>query len=179
MKSLATFSKNHNLVSVHRQGIDDRGIQGFVVGVSDDLLALEYVYDFQIDGLLVLRISEITDIKRTATDEFQEKLLKQEQIRPGSQRPAPLDLSAWPGLVKQLAQHYPIMILERELGPSPEFVIGKPTKLSQAQVEFLTFSGTGKWSDTPRRLRYSQITSLQVNNRYSNFYQKYFSRGAA
>lgn len=179
MNSLATLLKDRMLVSVRRQGVDGYGVQGFVVGLSDELLALEYVYDFQVDGLLVLRLSDITDIKRTATDEFQESLLKREGIRPGSQQPTPLHLNGWKALIEQISGHYPAMILERELGPSPEFAIGRPTKISQSQVEFLTFSGTGTWSDKLHRFKYSQITSLQANSRYLNFYQKHFDRNAS
>jgi hypothetical protein len=67
------------------------------------------------------------------------------------------------------------MILERELGPAPEFSIGTPVKIAEAQVEFRHFSGTGRWSANTERFKYSQITSLQVDTRYANFYQRHFS----
>jgi hypothetical protein len=178
MQSLTTHLKKRQLVSVVRQGVDGYGVQGFVVGVSDTLLALEYVYDFQIDGILILRRSDITDVKRTATDKFQEKLMAAVGLRAGSQEPQEFDLDGWPALIKQLSNHYPFMIVERELGPSPQLVIGRPLKLMKTQIEFRSFSGTGKWSLKARRIKYSQITSLQVNTRYVNFYQQYLQRGA-
>lgn len=154
-------------------------MQGFLVGLSADLLAIEYVYDFQIDGLMVLRRSDITEVRRTATDEFQERLLKQEGIRPGSQAPMPLDLENWGQLIRQLSGHCPLMILERELGPSPEFAIGRPIQATAAQVEFRSFSGTGKWSPKTARLKYSQLTCLQVSTRYLSFYQRHFERNGS
>lgn len=166
-------------MSTRRRDVDDHGIQGFLVGLSEDLLAIEYVYDFQIDGLMVLRRSDITEVRRTATDEFQERLLKQEGIRPGSQTPMPLDLDSWGQLIRQLSGHYPLMILERELGPSPEFAIGCPIRATAAQVEFQSFSGTGKWSSKTERLKYSQLTCLQVNTRYLSFYQRHFERNGS
>jgi hypothetical protein len=117
MQSLPTHLKAKSLVSVRRRNVDDYGIQGFLVGLSDTLMALEYVYDFQIDGLAVLRRSDITEVKRTGTDEFQERLLKREGIQPGAQAPVPLQLEGWQSLIQQLSDHYPLMILERELGP--------------------------------------------------------------
>jgi len=179
MQSLVTNIKNRSLVSVQRRNVDGYGIQGFLVGASNLLIALEYVYDFQIDGLMFLRRSEITGLRRTATDEFQESLLALEGIHAGSQGPMPLELDGWRSLLEQLAEHYPFMILERELGPSPEFSIGRPTKIAQTQVELQTFSGTGQFSPKSRRLKYSQITSLQVNTRYLGFYQRYFERNEA
>lgn len=175
-QTLSTLLKSRRLVSIRRRDIDGYGIQGFLVGLSDNLLAVEYVYDFQIDGLMVLRRSDITEVRRTATDEFQERLLKKEGIRPGSQTPVSLELDDWSTLIRQLSEHCPLMILERELGPSPEFAIGRPVRATAAQVEFQSFSGTGKWWSKTERLKYSQLTCLQVNTRYLGFYQRYFER---
>lgn len=175
-QTLSTLLKSRRLVSIRRRDIDGYGIQGFLVGLSDNLLAVEYVYDFQIDGLMVLRRSDITEVRRTATDEFQERLLKKEGIRPGSQTPVSLELDDWSTLIRQLSEHCPLMILERELGPSPEFAIGRPVRATAAQVEFQSFTGTGKWWPKTERLKYSQLTSLQVNTRYLGFYQRYFER---
>jgi hypothetical protein len=179
MQTLPSCLQNRSLVSVRRRDVDDYGIQGFVVGLSENLLALEYVYDFQLDGLLILRRSDITEVRRTGTDEFQERLLKKEGVRSGQQEPTLLSLEDWKSIIDQLAEHYQYMILERELGPSPDLAIGQPVKTTAAQVEFRTFSGTGKWHAKTERLKYSQITSLQVNTRYIGFYQRHFERGAA
>ncbi len=179
MSSLATYLKSRKLVSVKRAGVDGYGIQGFLAGVSDGLLALEYVYDFQIDGLMILRQSDITEINRTKTDEFQESLLKREGILAGSQSPKTLNLETWQSVILQLTEHYPLMTFERELGPSPEFSIGRPIRITQAQVEVKTFTGAGKWSPKPQRIKYAQLTCAQANNRYTNFYQRHFERGAA
>ena len=179
MKSLANHLDNRSLVSVQRRAVDGYGIQGFLVGVSDLFVALEYVYDFQIDGLMFLRRSEISSIRRTATDEFQESLMGSEGLRPGSQGPIPPKLESWRSLLEELTGRYPFMILERELGPSPSFSIGRVVSIAPAQVEIQPFSGTAAFSNKFRRLKYSQITSLQVNTRYLGFYQRHFARNAA
>jgi hypothetical protein len=179
MQTLSSCLKSRSLVSVRRRDVDDYGVQGFVVGSSEALLALEYVYDFQIDGLLVLRRSDVTEVRCTATDEFQERLLRKEGVRPGLQGPMPLNLEGWRPLIDQLAELYQYMILERELGPSPELAIGQPIKTTATQVEFRTFTGAGKWHTKAERLKYSQLTSLQVNTRDLGFYQRHFERSAA
>ena len=68
--------------------------------------------------------------------------------------------------------------LEQELGPEPAFSIGRAEKATAAQVEFLSFSGTARWHAKVQRLKYSHLTSLQVNTRYANFYQRHFDRNA-
>ncbi|TAK73213.1 MAG: hypothetical protein EPO12_22755 [Aquabacterium sp.] len=106
--TLSTLLKAKSLVSIRRRDVDDYGIQGFLVGLSEGLLAVEYVYDFQIDGIMVLRRSDITEVKQTGTDKFQERLLKKEGIRPGMQEPMPLELSGWKAVIQQISQHYPL-----------------------------------------------------------------------
>lgn len=176
---LSALLKTRSLISIRRSDVDDYRIQGFLAGLSEDLLAIEYVYDFQIDGIMVLRRSDITEVKRTGTDEFQERLLKKEGIRPGTQEPMQLELGSWKAIIGQISLHYPLLILERELGPSPDFAIGRTLHATAAQVEFQTFTGTGKWSAKTERLKYSQITCLRAISRYLGFYQRHFERGAS
>jgi hypothetical protein len=177
--SLLDHVKKKSLVSVRRGDIDGYGIQGFVVGVSETLMALEYVYDFQLDGIMVLRRSDITEVRRTATDEFLQVLMKRDGIEPGFQMPFPVLLNNWKTAIEQLSALHPLMILERELGPSPEFAIGRLLKATTLQVEFQTFSGTGRWATKPDRLKYAQLTCLQVNTRYLGSYQRHFECLAA
>jgi hypothetical protein len=180
MQSLSTQHKNRHLVSVRRTGVDPNSIQGFVVGLSEHLVALEYVHDFQIDGLLVLRRSDITDVRRKKTDEFQQALLKQEGITVGAQTPKqPLQLQSWQTVITQLSTLFPIMILERELRPEPTFSIGRVLKATAVQLEFRSFSGTARWYTKVERLKYAHLTALRVNARYANFYQRHFERHAA
>lgn len=122
----------------------------------------------------VLGVPDDKSLERM-TDKFQERLLKQAGIGPGRRTATQLQLEGWRGAVQQLANQHPIMILERERGPAPEFFIGTPLEIAASHVEFRHFSGTGKWSTKTARLKYSQITCLQVGTRYADFYHHYFS----
>ena len=128
---------------------------------------------------MVMRRSDVSEVKRTKTDEFQERLLKREGIRPGTQAPMPLELDGWKPLMQQLSVRHPLMILERELGPAPEFSIGRCLRTAATQVEFHTFTGVAKWAAKTERLKYAQITCLRVGNRYLDFYQRHFERNSA
>ena len=44
--------------------------KGFVLASSAELVVLQYVYDFNLDGLMVLRVADITDIRWSATGRF-------------------------------------------------------------------------------------------------------------
>ena len=61
MHQLAKHQKQRNLVSIRRGEIDGCSIQGFVLGLSENLVLLQYVYDFHLDGLMLLRTADIPD----------------------------------------------------------------------------------------------------------------------
>ena len=71
VKEIRDLMLNKALVSIGRANIDTRSIQGFVLACSDELVLIQYVYDFNLDGLMVLRVSDISSIKCSATNGFQ------------------------------------------------------------------------------------------------------------
>lgn len=166
----------HALISICRIEIDPNLIQGFILASSEQLVVLQYVYDFNLDGLMVLSRSEITEIRCTSTDKFQRKLLADE----GSLKTVPFettfDLQSWRTIIKQLAKAYSLIILECERGDEPDFIIGRIEKTTSAAVYVRYFTGTGKWLDELVRVKYSEITSCQVDTNYLKFYEKYFER---
>ena len=179
MHSLALHQKERNLISLLRAEVDANEIQAYVLGVSDQLVALQYVYDFNLDGLLVIRQQDITDVRRTETDKFQQKLLAQEGVENAVPFGLNLPLADWKSVITHLASCYPLMILESELDPDPGFAIGRVLAATATRVELLSFSGAGKLCQKPVRLKYANLTSLQVNTNYANFYQRHFERNAA
>jgi hypothetical protein len=57
-----------DLVSIERSNIDQNSIQAFVLASSDELIVLQYVYDFTLNGLMVLRTKDVTKVRCSATD---------------------------------------------------------------------------------------------------------------
>lgn len=174
MPSLTDCLRGKHLVTVYRKSVDGYGIQGFLVGLSPSLMALEYLNDLQPDGLMVLRRAEISDVKRTGTDEFQERLIQSGTAGSRWHLDESLQLEDWRALITQLKPMYPIMALEREWGPAPERVLGVPLNATAARVEVRSFTGIARWLPAPTRLSYAHITCLQVGTRYLNAYQRYF-----
>ena len=61
---------SHELVSIKREKIDGNKIQGFIIDESGGLILVSYVYDFNLDGLMVLRKKDITKLETTKTDKL-------------------------------------------------------------------------------------------------------------
>jgi hypothetical protein len=178
MYQLAQHQKERNLVSVCRSGIDDHSMEAFVLGVSDELLLLQYVYDFHLDGLRVLRIADITEVRCSETCKFQRELLAHEGLIQQVPFDIRLDLSNWHTLLTQLSAMYPLMILECEKRDDPDFLIGRVDGIGPTSVEMQWFSGTGRWEDRLATLAFDDITSCQVATNYVKCYQRHFERSA-
>ena len=178
MHDLATYQNQRSLISLRRDRIDDHSIQGFVIGASDELVLLQYVYDFRLDGLMVLAVSDITEVRCTATDRFQQTLLAAEGLVEQVPFGLSTNLQDWRSAIDDLASRYPLLILECERLEEPDFVIGRVSKLARDEVWLEWFSGAANWGEKPARFKYKDITSCQVDTNYVNAYQRYFDRNA-
>lgn len=169
-------SRQRTLVSIHRKEIDANKIQGFVLASSEEFLVIQYVYDFHLDGLMVLSQSTISEVRTTKTDKFQTTLLKREGLLERVPFEMTFDLQDWRSIIKQLARVYPLIILESERGSDPDFLIGRLVKTTSAAAYVKYFTGIGRWLEEPVRIKYSDITSCQVGSNYLNVYQRHFEK---
>lgn len=178
MHQIGRHLKQRNLVSIRRDEIDENSIQGFILDSSEDLIALQYVYDFNLDGLMFLRVEDITEVKSSNTSKFQNKLLKQEGLLEKVPFGTTFDLRNWRSLIAQLSAEHELMILEREIGEESDFFIGRVLKTTEASVQGLYFSGAANWAKKPERLKFKDITCCQVGTNYTNVYERYFKKQA-
>jgi hypothetical protein len=160
---------------VHRSRIDANSIQGFVLASSDDLVVLQYVYDFNLDGLMVIRTADITEVRCTATDKFQKRLLEQEGLIKRVPFGIDLKLNNWRSVISELSEKYALMILECEAGEEKEFVIGRVLDTTTIAVQVRYFSGAAAWSRTAVKLNFIDITSCRVGTKYIDVYERYFA----
>ena len=178
MDELRRFAQQRSLISIRREAVDENKIQGFVLGSSDRLVLLQYVYDFNLDGLMVLRTADISEVVRSKTDEFQERLLADEGLLSRIPFDYSIDLSSWRSAIAGLSGMHPLLILECELLQEPEFAVGRILEIGTEEVALKYFTGAANWFDEPVRLRYDDITACQANTNYVNVYQRYFEKNA-
>ncbi|MBK9218888.1 MAG: hypothetical protein IPL70_10985 [Uliginosibacterium sp.] len=178
MHQLSQHQKKKKLVSVFRCEIDDNAIQGFVLASSEELIVIQCICDFRLDGLMVLRTKDVTEVRCSATDEFQNHLLAREGLLEKVPFGALFDLTNWRSVIAQLSMEYPIMVLECEAGRNKDFVIGRVIKDGSKGVQFQHFSGVAIWAERYAKLKYKDITCCQVGTNYVNVYQRHFERSA-
>ncbi|MBN1378895.1 MAG: hypothetical protein JXA04_06640 [Gammaproteobacteria bacterium] len=165
---------NKELISVRRNIFDDYEIQGFLLDESDDLILLNYVYDFNLDGLMALRKKDISSIETSKTDSFQTELLKIEGIYTKVNFDTKYDISSWKTFIESAIEKHKYFIIEEEDFEVPEFTIGIIEKICEKSIIMKHFTGIGRWLDEPEEIKYEDITSLQIGNNYLNVYERYF-----
>lgn len=178
MQELKQFEADGSLVAIRRATIDGKSIQGFVLGASEQLVLLQYVYDFNLDGLMLLRARDISEVTRSRTEELQERLLADEGLLSSVPFGYEVDLRSWRSAIDDLRGEHSIFILECELLDDPAFVIGRVIETGREQVSVKYFTGAANWLEKPVRVRYNDLTSCQVATNYANVYQSHFERNA-
>ena len=181
-KLLLNFQDKKELVSIRRDGIDENRIQGFVLSFSDELVLLQYVYDFNLDGLMVLRLSDITKIESDKTDVFQTQILKDEGLYSQIDFEKKYDVNNWHTVFSSIGSKPGLVIVENETqsdSSDETFILGKIDKIDQDSVSILGFSGAANWYEESSKMRYKDISSAQVNNKYMNMYQRYFDKNSS
>lgn len=175
---LAKHQELRKLVSIRRDGLDANSIQAFVLDCSAQLVALQYIYDFKLDGLLFLRVEDITEVRSSVTDIFQNALLEQEGLLGRVPFGTKFRLSNWKSLISQLADEHAFMILEREAEPDSSLFIGTVQKVTDREVHGRHFTGVARWIKSLKKLKLNEITSCQVETNYIQVYQRHFERHA-
>jgi hypothetical protein len=176
IQALKKSQRKRSAVSIRRKRIDAHAIEAYVLGVSDQLVALQYEYDFHLDGLMILRIADITEVSSNATCRFRQGLMQAEGMLDAIPFGAPLNLQSWETILEQLSAFSELLIVESEKPKSEDFILGQFLGISQQTAFFKYLTGTGRWLDEPAAIRLRDITCCQVETNYVNFYQKYLDQ---
>jgi len=176
-QTFRSFHKDRDLVAVRRDGFDIRSIQGFVLCFSDALVLLQYVYDFRLDGHLLLRRRDITRMESGATDQLQRRMLDAEGVLSQIDFDYSAPIRSYKTFLESL-QPNQIVILEDEISDDPELLIGTINAVNDDTATVNYFSGAGNWDESPVEIPLSRITSCQTNTNYINFYARHFERTA-
>ena len=148
-------------------------MQGFLLAFSDHLLLFQYVYDFRLDGYLIIRRADVSELSCRDTDRFQRELLQAE----GALERIDFEFSAPIQSFDSFLASRPadeIVIVEDEVSDPQEFLIGTVSHLADDAVHINHFTGIARISELPERLATDRITSCQTSTNYIRFYERYF-----
>jgi hypothetical protein len=174
-KSLREHIKRRDLVSIRRARIDTLSIQGFVLAFSETLILLQYVFDFRLDGFMLLRRKDVTGLKAGNTDRFQRQLLETEGVLDQVDFDFRAPIDSYESFLADVSSDE-IVIVEGEAADPQQFLIGIVSHVEGNGVTIRHFTGVGRLVEPHETIVASQITSCQIRTNYIQFYQRHFER---
>jgi len=163
--------KTHH-IGIERIFLVDNTQYGFVVACSSELVLIYVVHDFHPDGYQILRISDITGVRHSASDRTVRKILRVEGILDQVGLKHPINLQSWPSALRNLKALGENVIVEGEETGVDKFLIGKIIRINKKAISMRHFDGTGKWDEELSYCPYEDITSVK----FDCHYLKVFSR---
>ena len=146
---------------------------------ADDLLLVSYVYDFTLDGVMVLRRSDVSELESDKTDLLQTQILKDEGVYSSIDFNVSYDLNSWRTVFLTLGALNRFTSIEDENPEYPLFYLGEVLNVGDETVSIIGFSGAANWDDEPSEIAYEDISCVQSGNNYTKVYERYFERNAS
>ncbi len=170
IKRLSQCMKDNRLCGINRDMIDDLTTFGFPVALSENLVLVANVYNFDIDGYKVLRTQDITEVLSGEEEDFTEMILRREKIL-DEFVPESIDLSGLKAVFKSLEGKN--LIVQCESAEEIYFYEGKVTAINKGEVVMKTFDSLGIWDDEELHIPLNKITSVSFGGRYISLMSKY------
>jgi len=165
--ALRDAMKDGRVVRVYRQSLEPDGysVEGFVVGVEDDLV-LMHVIDpaIVLDGFRVLRVADITSVDSSfESGPFLERALRLRRQRP--RRPEGLRLDSVRAVIETAALIFPLITLHREREHKDSCWIGRLVEVDDLRVTIDYITPAAEW-DGQERYALRVLTKIDFGGRY-------------
>ena len=174
-KNLRKLSQQRRLVSVYREAVTSSTLYGFIAAYSDKMVAVIIINDFVVDGLSIIRRSDISKLKTSDTGKINKEMLRADGILEKIEFSDCPPLTSWRDLFESVPERE-VVIIENESSKDPLFFIGRILSAERKIVAGHYFNGAGRWDDDPWEIRYKSITRCQLNTNYANAYSRHFNR---
>lgn len=160
-------------IKIIRRKIDADDLFVIPLAIGQNLVLLQNLFDFDLDGYEIIRIKDITSAIITKGQQFSQFILKEEGILDQVRKPSILSVDNWKDVITELSNLDKNIIVECETKETSEFYIGKITGSDKKSLFLLYFNGAGEWDDEPTEILLKDITSIKFDSRYINIYSKY------
>ena len=175
MKSeiLKKLCDNRRYVAIERDNLDSGNIRGFILALSNNLVLLQNVVDFHLDGYSIIRRRDITHVWHNEFERYYKKILKKEGLLDKVGLQETISLNNWPSVFHSLKRIGKNIIIEKEFPDVYKFLIGKIIRINKKHVNIRYFDANGKWERGFRYAPYEEITRVQFENEYIKVFSKY------
>lgn len=174
LEKIQNCMEEKRLCAINRDMIDELTTYCFPVAMSEKLVLLANVYDFNIDGYKIIRTQDITEVFCEDAEDFNEMIIRKEGILDNF-APKPLDVSGIKTVLNHFLKNSQNIIIQCEGYDESLFYVGVLKAVNKNDIELKTFDGCGVWDKEITRIPYKKITCISYESRYLNILSKYLS----
>jgi len=121
--------------------------------------------NIRLDGYEVLRRKDITAVEtKFGKKEFLERAAELKHFAP--RKPEGVDLSSIPGLLTTAQEHFPLLVIHRELVAPSECEIGRLKMSSDGAYVLNWISPEATWEPDARRFQFEDVTRVGFGAEY-------------
>ncbi len=166
---------SEDIVQIERNKIDRHPITCIPMQISEELLYIQYLYDFQFDGYKIVRLKDLTNVRISDIEIFIKKILIEEAIYDQTGNASKIALDGWEKMFRDFILLGKNIIVEGEKKINSSFNIGKIIEVNTKSIVFLGFDALGEWDQKPTVIPFKDITSVTIDGRYLTTISKYTS----
>ena len=149
---------------------------GIIFEQNEEHVLMCDMYDFNYDGFVVVRKSDISEIKRTENEKFFDRILDKEGIKKlilKKMKILSLKLDTYARMFSALKAKGLPVIIECRYGKKDLFQIGPIAKVKGKKVLVNYFNASGEYDLKPVISEFKNITFFRVDTEYANIFFKY------
>lgn len=163
------------MVQVTRRYPSHPRLSGFVVGVGDELVAIEQYHDFYNEGFFVSELQDLERVRAGARERMLQRAIEAERLRPSRPRLPACALTGWADLFTALSARGENVIVHAEQRTSVEedFYIGAIQTVDDDSLVFRYFDPVGRWDAAPDRIAFVDVTAVEFATPYIRLMSKY------
>jgi len=154
------------LVRIDRKSAKDDPIEGFVIGVGAEMILINSLIDFHLDGYVAILHSDVKRWKVLDGDEsIAQRVLKIKGINPVPQPEIVLD--SVEELLLSADREFPLISIYREAKKPDTMQVGRIDKLTEKTVSLVLLDPDATWSK-PTRFNLADITRVDFDTEYND-----------
>lgn len=152
-------------------------LNGYLLGLSEQLGLMHCFHDFMPDGYTVFRLSDVTSIRSNEHERHWDCMLANEKLLDGLHQNLQVDLNNIFTAIETISHQFQIMIIECGTPEDgyEEFHIGQAISWDAEVVQFDDFDALGQWEPESSIIVTDDIAFIQFNTPYINIFRKYLN----
>jgi len=175
-KRLTKHQKKKHFVKIYLSDSDDSAIthfNGIVVDQNKNFVMMLDFSDFNYDGFVVFRKKDISEIERTRSEAFFQKILEREKcLYNFLENRSPVKLEGMRKMFKRLKKNNIPVIVEQRYKREDIFQIGPIHGVEKKKVRINYFNSRGEYDLKPVSSRFKDITFFRIDSPYTNLFYK-------